>query len=98
MRLNRFLKLLPEIQPKVEAVAQSLAYSSPYDIGSQSLVNRGLLSIYRTTTTVDRPHNVSYLVQRAKLHMRDEVVKAEQRVRIEYTFTDLMAELKDFND
>jgi DNA-directed RNA polymerase specialized sigma subunit len=69
MRSDRLIAIYPVLEPKLKAVAFNLLRYSPANCDINDLLQEGVIAIKRTTTTKERPHTVSYLVQRAKWQM-----------------------------
>ena len=69
MRADRLKNLYPKLKPKLLAIAFKLLNGTIKDIEPDDLLQEGLIAIKRTKTTKKRPHNLSYLIKRAKFQM-----------------------------
>lgn len=73
MRVNRLIKIYPDIEPKLKAIAFLLLKNSASYLEVDDLLQEGLLAIKACKTTKKKPHTLSYLIQRAKFTMVDFV-------------------------
>ena len=82
MRNNRLIRIYIQIKPQLVKIAQRLGGSTyADDVGVEILLQEALLNLKKCKTTRIRPHNNSYLIQRARYGMINYIKHQETLAR-----------------
>jgi len=85
MRSNLFMRLYPELKPKLEEIAVKVAGNCIYGVvGTADLMQEGWIAVYRCESTNAGRPTKSYLIHRAKYAMVHYLASYRQKTNFEF--------------